>query len=151
MPMELRPRPPGREFRGYTRVSTRRWIKDPHDRVIVPDHIALLSSAGYAHLFKQSEKHRSAVKKNPNISAPLEKDFYEPEIDTVRRSKKRKYLQRHPDMAQPERFSFSSTSSTSSSSNSTSTFPKSRKKSTADIVITKIEVLVGSHFSHIHF
>ena len=121
--MELRPRPPGREYRGYTRVAVRRWIKDPAERVVVPEHIANLSSSGYAKAFLESERHRAAVKKAPKIPAPLDSGFYEPEILTVRRSNnKRRYLQRHPDMKEP-------TSSQNGSSSKSSNNEKSSKSS----------------------
>ena len=100
--MELRPRPPGREFRGHTRVSVRRWIKDPAERLIVPDHILNMSERSYMVAVRASERHRADIKDNPQRPPQLDSGFFEPEIFTFRRStNQKKYLVRHPDMMEP--------------------------------------------------
>ena len=100
--MELRPRPFGREFPGYARVAVKKWIKDPGNRMVIPDHIAKLTSHQYQKAMKASEKHRAAVKDNPDRPEQLDSGFFEPEIFTIRRPNKSKaYLQRHPDMVEP--------------------------------------------------
>ena len=99
--MALRPRPMRR--RGYTRVSVRKWIKDPEQRVIIPDHVRLMSDYRYGQARKESKDHRNAVKDNPNRPGTLDSGFYEPEIFTTRRPSEssKKYLTRHPDMTEP--------------------------------------------------
>ena len=145
--MELRPRPPGREYRGYTRVAVRRWIKDPAEEFYVPPEIERLSEIGFYVLRREAEKHRSAIKNKPQRPAHLDKDFPEPEIFTVRRSvNKAKYLQRHPDMMEPylgDKRPSSSSSISSSSKSSSKTSSKVARLSTlsADTVAVKIEEL----------
>ena len=100
--MALRPRAYGHEYRGYTRVAVRRWIKDPEQRVVVPSHLANMTPKAYAKALRDAEKHRAAVKDNPPRPEQLDSGFFEPEIYTVRRSKNKSgYLQRHPDMMEP--------------------------------------------------
>ena len=99
--MAIRPRPWGRRYKGYTRVAVRKWIKDPAGRVVIPDHILRMDYEEYKAATKASEAHRAAVKDDPPRPNQLDSGFFEPEIYTVRRSPKRKYLQRHPDMMEP--------------------------------------------------
>ena len=89
------------EHRGYTRVSARRWIKDPHQRIIVPPHIQWLSIGDYRRAMAESVDHRDAVKDCPQRPDQLVDDFYEPEIYTVRRSDTSTYLQRQDTMDEP--------------------------------------------------
>ena len=99
--MHLRPRPRGMEHRGYTRVSARRWIKDPIDEPVVPSRIKWMSFGEYRRAMRESEDHRAAVKDCPQRPGQLEDDFYEPEIFSVRRSDKSGYLQRQDTMDEP--------------------------------------------------
>lgn len=117
--MALRPRPPGREYRGYTRVAVRKWIKDPAERMIVPEHILNMSESEYNRAFKVSVAHHNAAKKEIKRPSQLDSGFFEPEIYTVRSKYPRKYLERQSSMMEPElgvkRSSKSSSSSSSSS------------------------------------
>ena len=97
----VRPRPRGYEHRGYTRVSSRRWIKATADTVVVPPHIQWLSFGDYRRAMAESVKHRDEVKDNPQRPDRLEGDFYEPEIFTVRRSNPERYLKRQDSMDEP--------------------------------------------------
>ena len=102
LPMELRPRPPGKEYRGLTRVAVRKWIKDPADRMIVPPHIARMSPQEYARGFNLSVEHRAAVKNSTDRPEVLPDSFIEPEIYTIRRSSNReRSLQRQSNMDPP--------------------------------------------------
>ena len=99
--MELRPRPWGRQYKGWARVGVRRWIKDPAERIVIPDRIKKMEYDDYIAARKESEAHRSAVKDNPSRPEQLDSGFFEPEIFTVRSLTKAHYLQRHPDMMEP--------------------------------------------------
>ena len=89
------------EFKGYTRVAVRKWIKDPSGRVRVPDHIRILTRSEYKVEKERSKSHSSAAEKNSSRPLWLDSDFYEPEIFTVRRTDNRPYLKRSIDMVEP--------------------------------------------------
>ena len=105
VPKHLRPRPKGKpmEFKGYTRVAVRKWIKDPCGQFRVPDHLQFSTRSEYKKEKERSKIHSSAAEKNPSRPSWLEKDFYEPEIFTVRRTDDRPYLKRSTDMVEPTR------------------------------------------------